>query len=521
MSEFNWPRAKTKGPANPQGTVLVKHLTLPQKAGAAIPLETQLLHFENDTWRPYSYLWDQAGEDATLVESSGAQRTLNLPDAAAPGGFVERTWRVNATNECKLCHNAGPRFVLGFVPNQLDRPSVNDNDSTAHKLATLVAQGVLKDAPQNAGGAASRLVNPHDTTQSLDDRARSYLHANCGMCHHPGGNAIVSFFLSRELPFDKLNTNKGTGIGTFGMRDAKIIVPGEPTRSVVMYRMTKLGYARMPYIGSRVVDSFGVDLIEQWIRSLKGDPSVATADATSDAIASKATQVLLDTPASSRSQRDEAIGALLSSTSGALGLAVRLHRGTLAGQDFHVAVARGATAPSRDIRGLFETFVPESQRRATLGPTTDPQAILSLRGDAQRGRLIYFSDGARCRACHEIDDRSLSLGPTLREINNKHRAHTDLLQHALQPSLKIDDAYAAYAIETDDGRAFNGLLLEQTEKEVVIRTLEKKTFRISRQNIAQLQRSPKSLMPDGILSDLTAQEAADLFEYIRSVGAGN
>src|SRR5215475_12897750 len=88
------------------------------------------------------------------------------------------------------------------------------------------------------------------------------------MWHHPGGNAIVSFFLRRDLPFDKLNTNKGTGIGTFGMNNAKIIVPGDPYRSVLMYRMSKLGYARMPYIGSRVVDREGVALIEDWIASL-------------------------------------------------------------------------------------------------------------------------------------------------------------------------------------------------------------------------------------------------------------
>src|SRR5204862_5666629 len=86
--------------------------------------------------------------------------------------------------------------------------------------------------------------------------------------HHPGGNAIVSFFLRRELPFDKLNTNKGTGIGTFGIREARIIAPGDPYRSLLLYRMSKLGYARMPYIGSQVVDSAGVALVEDWIRSL-------------------------------------------------------------------------------------------------------------------------------------------------------------------------------------------------------------------------------------------------------------
>jgi hypothetical protein len=112
---------------------------------------------------------------------------------------------------------------------------------------------------------------------SFEDRARSYLHANCAHCHHPGGNAIASFHLRRELPFDKLNTNKGSGIGTFGLIDPKIITPGEPTRSLLLYRMSKLGYARMPYIGSRVVDSAGVELVADWIASLdpKGSSSVS------------------------------------------------------------------------------------------------------------------------------------------------------------------------------------------------------------------------------------------------------
>ena len=48
----------------------------------------------------------------------------------------------------------------------------------------------------------------------------------------------------------------------FGMQNAKIIVPGDPYRSVLMYRTCKLGYARMPYIGSRVVDSSGMALLE-------------------------------------------------------------------------------------------------------------------------------------------------------------------------------------------------------------------------------------------------------------------
>ena len=63
-----------------------------------------------------------------------------------------------------------------------------------------------------------------------------------------------------------------------------------------------------------------------------------------------------------------------------------------------------------------------------------------------------------------------------------------------------------------------GLLIEQTDGHVVLKTADKKTVRVLRREIEQLQKSPKSLMPDQILSDLTGQEAADLLAYLRSVG---
>ena len=183
-----------------------------------------------------------------------------------------------------------------------------------------------------------------------------------------------------------------------------------------------------------------------------------------------------------------------------------------------MAASLGSASTTSDVRGLFETFVPESKRRATLGATIDSQSILGRRGDRQRGKLIFFSDGARCRVCHEIDEPSQSLGPTLQEINKKYAKLDELLQHVVQPSLRIDDPYAAWSVITNDGQQLNGLLVEQNEKEIVIKTADKKTVRIARSSVAEMQKSPVSLMPSRILSDLTAQEAADLLEYIRSLG---
>jgi len=467
----------------PEGTVFAKTIVFPNAPHDAVLLETQVLHYEDGTWRPYSYLWNEDGSDAELVSSIGTSRPVKIESEDEE--TLERTWHVNAVNECKLCHNVGPKFVLGFTPQQLDF-SWASGESSPTEIEKLVSDGAVKSPAPSTW----KLVDPHDEKQKLDDRARSYLHANCAACHHPGGNAIVSFYLRRDLPFEKLNTNKTTGIGTFGITDAKLIVPGHPERSVLFYRMSKLGYARMPYIGSRVVDSRGVALIDEWIRSL--DPNVA-APATSTSLAES-----------------------VESTGGALALIAKMHGGKLPEAEFAAAVAAGRKSPKTDVRGLFETFIPESQRRATLGGAIDPQVVLSKTGDHERGKLIFFSDGARCRNCHELDDKTKSLGPTLFEITKKYPTRAELLQHVLQPSLKIEDVFAAYTVTVDDGRTLSGLIIEQNENEVVIKTPERQVVRLARKNIEELAKSTKSLMPDRILSDLTAQEAADLFEYIRS-----
>ncbi|MCA9072205.1 MAG: c-type cytochrome, partial [Planctomycetaceae bacterium] len=345
---------------------------------------------------------------------------------------------------------------------------------------------------------------------------RSYLHANCSSCHHPGGNAIVSFYLRRDLPFEKLNTNKGTGIGTFGMKDAKIIVPGDPYRSVLTYRMSKLGYARMPYIGSRVVDSKGVALIEDWIRSMKLQPewqfSLEQQPEAMDSLA------IIQNSKSTRRETEHAVRMLARETEGTLALAGQLHRGTVTPEAHRMAVAVGkSNLIKSDIRGLLETFVPEAERRPTLGPNIQPQTILDLAGDASRGKLIFFSDSARCRNCHDLSDREKSIGPTLFQIRKKYAKRSEMLQHILQPSLKVEEAFSSYIVLTNSGKVYTGLLVKQDKKGITLKTAEKKLIRIPRDEIEVMRKSEKSLMPDRILSDLTAQEAADLLGYLLSL----
>jgi putative heme-binding domain-containing protein len=428
--------------------------------------------------------------------------------------MTERTWHSNAVNECKLCHNAGPGFVLGFVGNQL-AGAVSGN-SPSDQLESLLAQEVISSIPEAARSESHRLVNPRDESLDLNDRARSYLHGNCSMCHHKGGNAIVSFFMTRDLTFDQMMTNKGTNIGTFGMQHAKIVVPGDPYRSVMMYRMSKLGYARMPYIGSQVIDGRGVTLIDQWIRSLPHAAEIKLSDPLQDGTAQSLALESLVAESANADARNAAVQTLVGNTEGALALMSKLHDGKLKSDD-RVAAVETVRNGSSDVRGLFDDFIPESQRKKTLGRTFEPSIVLDQDGDALRGRLIFFSDAARCRTCHHTDDAALSVGPTLKEISKKYQHESEMLQHILQPSLKVDEKFAAWAVVTIDGKVLTGLLEKQTDTEVVLRAADRQLVTVAKKDIEEMQKSARSLMPDGVLADLTAAEAADLLAYVKSL----
>ena len=58
------------------------------------------------------------------------------------------------------------------------------------------------------------------------------------------------------------------------------------------------------------------------------------------------------------------------------------------------------------------------------------------------------------------------------------------------------------------------LLVRRGEKEVVLRDAQNKEVVLAARNVETLRPSRMSLMPEGQLAGLTAQEAADLLEYL-------
>jgi len=220
-----------------------------------------------------------------------------------------------------------------------------------------------------------------------------------------------------------------------------------------------------------------------------------------------------------QTRRNAAVAMLERSTEGSLALITRLHAGQLTSADRSAAVTIAKNASS-NIRGLFDHFIPEVERRKTLGRTFDPQLVLSREGDARRGKLIFFASDARCRACHDVTHADRSVGPTLTDVSKKYTRRAELLRHIVNPSEKVDDKYATWVVVTSNGKVLTGLKQAETAESVTLRTADGKTFTVNKSDIEEQQKSRTSLMPEGVLADLTAQEAADLVAFIRSLLPG-
>ena len=177
-------------------------------------------------------------------------------------------------------------------------------------------------------------------------------------------------------------------------------------------------------------------------------------------------------------------------------------------------LAAAAKLPAGPVRDLFEGYLPSDEKgRRKLGSNPRPRTILALKGDAGRGEKLFWSQAVNCGSCHKIGDRGTPLGPDLSTIG-KLRPREDLLESILEPSRRIEPKYAAYVAHTTDGRSFTGLLVKRDEKEVVLRDGQNKEIVLAAKNVEELRPSRTSLMPDGQLAGLTAQEAADLLEYL-------
>lgn len=304
-------------------TTLVKSFAIETKTGDPTSrrwVETRFMVKQQGEWAGYTYRWNDSQTDAELVSADGADQmyAVQVPKSAEhPEGVREQKWHFPSRTECMVCHSRAANFVLGLSDGQMNREH-DYGGVVDHQLRVLERLGLLKiptppaevtarfkqllrvggleetEANDQARKATDfkdqrpsaavqalfvkdvddyqKLPNPYDESQPLEARARSYLHSNCAHCHMQagGGNAQMHLEFSEELSKMRIVGEKPLH-HKFDLADPLLIAPGEPDRSVLLYRLAHRGEksGQMPQLATSLVDEAAVKLFRQWIAELK------------------------------------------------------------------------------------------------------------------------------------------------------------------------------------------------------------------------------------------------------------
>ncbi|MEZ6062515.1 MAG: PA14 domain-containing protein [Planctomycetaceae bacterium] len=130
---------------------------------------------------------------------------------------------------------------------------------------------------------------------------------------------------------------------------------------------------------------------------------------------------------------------------------------------------------------------------------------------------------ASCVGCHRLNDQGANIGPDLTKLPKEYTA-TDVLDHMLNPSKKIDEKYQSNIFILSSGKTVTGLVVKETDDEVTLvdnPSDPEKTTTISKSDIDEREISKVSIMPQGVLNKLTKAEILDLLAYVVSRGDQN
>ncbi len=134
-------------------------------------------------------------------------------------------------------------------------------------------------------------------------------------------------------------------------------------------------------------------------------------------------------------------------------------------------------------------------------------------GDIRRGEKLFTA-----RSCAQCHGGRNALGPDLAGSAGRF-SREDLFTATVLPSRDVSSRYQTTIIETAQGKVYTGLIVYESVDGLLLRNATNQTFRIETRDIASRTKSPVSLMPSGLLKDLRPEDYADLYAYLRTLGA--
>jgi putative heme-binding domain-containing protein len=177
--------------------------------------------------------------------------------------------------------------------------------------------------------------------------------------------------------------------------------------------------------------------------------------------------------------------------------------------------------PDRGVRDQALELFPIKSKDGKPLPSTGE--LMRRNGDAEKGKQVFFAadreSGAgktACASCHRVQGQGQWIGPDLSTIGTKY-GKAELLNSILNPSAAISYTFRSQVVATNDGRVVTGLPVEETPQSLVLKTAEGERITVDKNAIDERRDSDISLMPEGLIENLSEDELVDLLAYLSTL----
>ncbi len=136
------------------------------------------------------------------------------------------------------------------------------------------------------------------------------------------------------------------------------------------------------------------------------------------------------------------------------------------------------------------------------------------KGDPKLGAQLFVRQG--CVACHTVSAGETPKGPFLGDIAVRV-SRAELIESILKPSAKVAQGFVSYWFETTDGTRYDGFIVRESGEEVEIRNVAGTPTVLATKQIVSRGKIETSIMPEGLVNNLSVPELASLLAYFDSI----
>jgi len=142
------------------------------------------------------------------------------------------------------------------------------------------------------------------------------------------------------------------------------------------------------------------------------------------------------------------------------------------------------------------------------------ELVMKTPGNAEKGKLAF--EQHNCLACHTVVNGQAPKGPHLVDIGKRYQ-RAELIESILKPSAKIAQGFDTQVFQTTQGKIYTGFVTSEGAEEVHIRQANGVSVTLPRADVEERTKQEQSMMPAGLVDDLTPEQFADLLAWLEAL----